>query len=206
MIRNTKIIHFFIEPVLTEVSSCEFENHKKSRDLDKAQYMRARRVNRSEQDRTKSGWKESRVIMEHWWNFTVMTSCLSYFDTYHFITAETDAYLDGNLLNERISISENRRDPENEIERILSRWPCLLNLYFSGQGSKYQKSRGSKYFRRIWLGGISNISRFDSKDFHKFRWVHLNLQYSSNFVRYQSFWRTVEKYKKMQKIFLGSLN
>ena len=63
-----------------------------------------------------------------------MTSCLSYFDTYHFITAETDAYLDGNLLNERISISENRRDPENEIERILSRSPCLLNLYFSGQG------------------------------------------------------------------------
>ena len=77
--------------------------------------MRARRVNRSEQDRTKSGWKESRVIMEHWWNFTVMTSCLSYFDTYHFITAETDAYLDGNLLNERISIQKTEGTPKMKL-------------------------------------------------------------------------------------------
>ena len=75
--------------------------------------MRTRRVKRSGQERMKSGWKESRSDYGTLMRLHCMTSCLSYFITYRFITAETDiylSYLDGNLANERIRISERSKD------------------------------------------------------------------------------------------------
>ena len=70
-------------------------------------------------------------------------------------------------LNQSTDLNFRKGTPKNKIERILSRSPCLLNLYFSGQGSKYQKEASNTLDASYSIG--YRIYWDFYKDFHKFR-------------------------------------